>query len=511
MNLQDYKWFRNPRGMHNKGVISGGNAERWIRPQMGWAKLVAGGNEYVRETAVRLLEHNCMPIVRIYRPAHGAQPPEPVFFDSYREYIEVGALWFELYNEPNLEGEWPQKPGGWGSAVYLDWANREEVIVPMMDNWLDWAERLIDMGGYPAFPALADSADHRHASVYWIDAFLSYLKETYESRFRDVIGNGLWCATHPYLYNHFYQEVPGGPAWQARPPQDERANEGGWHFEYPYDPLQQRRDPGRTVFGGTPLAPMGDTNALLGGAWAFTALLKKYFDAGPVPVVGTEGGIWRIPDPSDSPHVIDDRYPGYTWESHAEATMALWRWICEKAPPWFWGVTVWQEDDYYDLHGGPVLAIQRMEAEAPILKDVPSIETDSGDVEVPGVTSEVEEEEEERPVEVARGPGPVHGQPDFHWLILAPGLQAEWFFQAARRYWQSFRPTLMTDWDMIGYLPRKKSLAVTVLARPDTIDYLDANIRDEWPNVFYDPIVADDLAAMQAELDRRADAQRRFG
>jgi hypothetical protein len=52
---------------------------------------------------------------------------------------------------------------------------------------------------------------------------------------------------------------------------------------------------------------------------------------------------------------------------------------------------------------------------------------------------------------------------------------------------------------------------VTVLARSDTINYLNRKIRDTWPNIYYDAIVFDSLDKMQAELDRRADALKRFG
>jgi hypothetical protein len=118
---------------------------------------------------------------------------------------------------------------------------------------------------------------------------------------------------------------------------------------------------------------------------------------------------------------------------------------------------------------------------------------------------------EEPEIVVEPGPAPVRGEPDYHWLLLAPGLQADWFFLAAQRYWQTFRPTVLTTWDLIGMLPGNKSVAVTVLARPDTLDYMNANVRDAFPDIFYDPIVYDTLAEMQTELDRRATNQRRFG
>lgn len=512
MNFRDYKWPRNPRGLHNKGVLRPFDTKRYTYPQMGWAKLVAGGNEFVSQAA-ELSAANCMSIVRIFRENMGAIRAPDAWYENYKDYINAGCYWFEFYNEPNLEGEWPQDSPG-GPSILVSYENLEQVIKPMMDNWLEWAERVIDLGGYPGFPALADTDDHRHATVRWLDAFLKYLRENHATRFSRVIANGLWCATHPYFTNHYYQEPPGGPAHVARPYYQQRADEPGWHFEYPYDPLQQKDDPGRTVFGGTPKTPFGDTVGLIAAGQAFQELLKKYFDAGPVPVVGTEGGIWRVPLPDDAPHLIDDRYPPYDFNSHIEATMAMWKWITEKGPPWFWGVTLWMETDFYDLQGThPV--VERMAREVPLLKSIANINTGGGVNYGPGVSDPaeqpVEEPEEEEAELPSVGPAPVRGQPDYHWLVLAPGLQADWFFQAARRYWQNFRPTVVTDWKLIDMIPSSKSLAVTVLARQDTAEYMEKRIRETYPNIFYDTIVFDTLGEMQAELDQRATYQRRFG
>jgi hypothetical protein len=70
---------------------------------------------------------------------------------------------------------------------------------------------------------------------------------------------------------------------------------------------------------------------------------------------------------------------------------------------------------------------------------------------------------------------------------------------------------VLTNWALITRLPKEKSLAVTVLARPDTIGYMDEKVRDVWSQIYYDPVVYNSLSEMQAELDRRATAQRRFG
>ena len=39
-----------------------------------------------------------------------------------------------------------------------DYNNLIGTIAPLVQNWLDWAEKIIELGGYPAFPALSDTA-----------------------------------------------------------------------------------------------------------------------------------------------------------------------------------------------------------------------------------------------------------------------------------------------------------------------------------------------------------------
>lgn len=385
MNLRDYRWFNNPRGLHNLGIGQGIDMNRYTIPKLGWAKLVTAEDEYTKPRHEggpshidQFMAASIMPIIRVFRSNMIGMRLEndPKQLDwygkVYPEYIRQGALWFEFYNEPNLDGEWPDAGVGWN----ITWENRD-IIKMMMDPWIEWAERIVNLGGYPAFPALTDSAHPKAATVYWLREMLRYLREQHERRFRHVIQNGLWCATHPYIANHFYQSPAGGAAYNARQPHEQDGAGPGWHFEYPYDPLQQRNDPGRTVFGGTTLTPYGDPNGLIATGLAFQQLLWRYFRAGPVPVVGTEGGIWRVPDPRDPPHIIDDRYPGYTYDSHAQATLAMFRWIATQAPPWFFGLTQWTEGDWYDQFG-TIKAVDVLAANQPLLKDVPSIEVQSG-------------------------------------------------------------------------------------------------------------------------------------
>ncbi len=374
MNFRDYHWFKNPRGLRNDGPYLPTKPERYSGPRMGWARLVAGGTEHV-DTVKALVAQSCMPIVSLYRERMGAAPAPNAWYDLYLQYIDAGGLWLELYEEPNTETFWPLGPDG-RLAANPDW-NAQECIRPLMDNWLTWAELIIRLGGYPAFPAMAETVEPRLATVKWLEVCLRYLKETAADRFMAVLSGGLWCATHPYVMNHFYQEPPGGPASAQRPFYQQSASEEGWHFEYPYDPVQQHDDPGRTAFGGTAKSPNGDPNGLVATGEVFQELLRSIFGAGPVPVIGTAGGIHPIPAPGGNPVQQDSRYLPYSRDSHGEATLAMFQWIARQGPPWLFGVALSAEADYY---GGsnPAPAIELLLSHAAVLKDVPDLDTAHG-------------------------------------------------------------------------------------------------------------------------------------
>ncbi|GAB4576244.1 MAG: hypothetical protein Kow0077_31740 [Anaerolineae bacterium] len=496
MRLDDYQWSRNPRGMHNPGVFRY-NLNRYREIKAGWVKLVAADHEFVPNIP-ELLAAGITPIIRVYRPEFSHLPADAQSYADIQQYIQAGARWFELWNEPNLGNEWP---GTLGAG--LDPNNIGVYIAPMMDHWVEWAERVIEMGGYPAFIALAESNAPPHHTTAWLRNMMDYLREVHYQRFRRILGNGLWLASHPYIYNHFYQQIPGGGPLSARPPHLQNSDEGGWHFEYPYDPISQNDDPGRTVWGNTAKAPNGDPNGLIATGQAFMELLGTHFGGGVVPVVGTEGGIWPWPGPDDGVRVDDDRFPGVTWQSHAEATRAMFDWIAsDAAPPWLFGVALWKEDAYWEGPHGQSPTVARLAGTPAPIKSVPPLDTGGtvwGTLGAPTA------------IPIPEGPGPVHGGPDHHFVILAADIPPDWFFQAAEQYWLRFRPVLIDSTALIPRLPYDKTLAVTVITPSSGVEAFNTQIRDRWPTIWYDVIIADTLTDLVEVLNQRVTSGRRFG
>jgi hypothetical protein len=502
MKLSDYQWSRNPRGMHNQGVMI---LSKLIEQKMGIAKVVgldAGFADFCRA----LIDRGITPIVRIYRPQHSGVPIDPEMLNQFSQYLQAGVKWFEIYNEPNLPIEWP--PG-----QNFDPMNTAEVIAPICDNWLNWAEFILDQGGYPGFIPLSEAGGGWENITTWINQLCRYMADRHFNRFLGILNSGFWLATHPYILNHFYQEVPGGGPLSARPPEAQNYAEPGWHFEYPYDPICQESDPGRTVWGETPLVPLGDVHGLLGSGQAWLERLQDLFGVGAVPVIGTEGGLWPTPTPQGVQQ-LDIRYPGFTWGSHGHATQAMFDWISTQAPPWMFGVALWKWDLYYSPpSGGEMPAAAIFRDTSPILRNVPPVEA-IGDFDL-RILAERQTADQGPPPPLVivdpPGPGRIHGEPDFHFVILAPGIDSEWFFEVATFYWERFQPTLMTVNDFINFLPKTVSLAATVITTPEQVDFMNRQIARRWTNVYMDMIVGSQPREIEELLNSRVAAGRRFG
>lgn len=469
MRLDEYQWSHNPRGLHNEGAYKALNFDRYRRLQLGWMKLVCGGDEFVKDIPT-LLSLNITPVIRIYRTVPGAEPIDEGVRRYWEAYRRAGALWFEFYNEPNFpDPEWPVE-----MRPNVHFTNIEQVIRPLCDNWIIFAEYILSIGGYPGFPALGESSD----VVQFMDAMLTFLRDNRHERFINIMRSGGYAAVHPYTLNHYYQEMPGQPL-VARPPEQQNALEGGWHFEYPYDPISQSISPGITAFG--------DPNSLIGMGTVFNQRLKEWFDLDPVPAVGTEGGIYPLPTHGETKQP-DNRFPPYTPQSHGEATAALFNWMATQGPDWLLGLALWKEDDYYNYSLPAVSALER----------IPQIGWRG--------------EPMPHAPYVQRGPGPIHGEPDFHALVLAPGLEPSWFFDTAQAYWQQFRPIVTTAWNFVDFIPNDKSLGVTVITPPDMVDSMRQAIAQQYPNVLLDVIVAEgDFTSVTEVLNQRVQSNRRFG
>ncbi|MBN1966369.1 MAG: hypothetical protein JW910_17095 [Anaerolineae bacterium] len=114
--------------------------------------------------------------------------------------------------------------------------------------------------------------------------------------------------------------------------------------------------------------------------------------------------------------------------------------------------------------------------------------------------------------------------PDHHFLLFAPGLEA-WVFAAARRYWDAYRPILysMRTTDDVALLEYASgtgrtdsrqgggTVAVTLVMRRDTAAAVRAAVAERLPDVYLDPLVYDVATDLQITLNARVEFNQRFG
>lgn len=101
--------------------------------------------------------------------------------------------------------------------------------------------------------------------------------------------------------------------------------------------------------------------------------------------------------------------------------------------------------------------------------------------------------------------------PDYHFLLIAPNLGAEWLFDAARAYWERFRPIVTSDLELPRLVPPENSIILTVIARRDTAAQWGVTVAQNLPHVLFDPVVYDSFDDMKQALNTRATLNQPFG
>jgi hypothetical protein len=101
--------------------------------------------------------------------------------------------------------------------------------------------------------------------------------------------------------------------------------------------------------------------------------------------------------------------------------------------------------------------------------------------------------------------------PNYHFLFVEPDLGVEWLFDAARAYFDRFRPTVIVDFAFLQLVPQEFSVVITVIARRDSAASLGVQLAQLRPTALFDPIVHDTPAQAQQVLDMRASSAQPFG
>jgi len=107
---------------------------------------------------------------------------------------------------------------------------------------------------------------------------------------------------------------------------------------------------------------------------------------------------------------------------------------------------------------------------------------------------------------------PPRQKADFHFLYIAPGVSIDYFFDGARKFWETFKVIVIHDLALIDHVPNRYSVAVTSIARSDTApvirQQIDSTLGDR---IYHDPLVYDFLEDLQLTLDVRAERNEPYG
>jgi len=101
--------------------------------------------------------------------------------------------------------------------------------------------------------------------------------------------------------------------------------------------------------------------------------------------------------------------------------------------------------------------------------------------------------------------------PDYHFLFIAPNLGADYLFDAARVYWDRFRPTVIVNFDLLVYIPPGRTVIVTALVLRDTAAQTGVDLARFRLDAYFDPIVRDTLEETTSVLNQRAGLAQPFG
>lgn len=538
MNLNDYEWSGNPRGLVARGPFIGIDRPFVSSLRPGWLKIRSGTDEYI-DDVTWLIESGITPIIQIIRDKHVGEPCSDEIWYYTEVYLQKGVKFFEFYTEPNLPENWLIHHGYSHYPFEVGEGLRE-----FCENWIDWAERIVNVGGYPAFPAMNEVDEEAASAFALMAAAVNYFKINHENRFKTIGEGGLFLAVHPEMKNLFYQEVAGSPA-TPRPPAAMDAKEGGWHFEFPEDPLVVN------MVGEEPddFIPAALQSGLLSSSRVFQHLIRKNFGIAPVPVFTVGGGIPLLEPPATFMQ-YDRLYPAITADSFVESQIALWDWIAEFSPNWLFGSAfihlrklAASQPEYLSvlaqkmIERPPVNKVLREETKTQVSKksevnpiphypvSSPDYVSDDGSTEVALKTAKMEIspnlalafddlprtwislegvsgiDELASRVTMAQDPSNLADEV-VSWVFLTPSVDRDIFLAAAKGLWGELSPVIIPDLELLVYPPDDVSIRIIMIATEEAeADIFLKKIRLLRAGVACEVVLCKDVDTLTESLD----------
>jgi hypothetical protein len=284
--------------------------------------------------ARKLKRNGIEPIIRYYQGAmFPSRLPNQAFQKMKRYADEVGIVWCEIGNEPNLDYEWHSD-----HSANLSW---QDAYYPktIVEDWINDAEKVVAAGARPGFYALAPTdwnggVNEKNSSVMF-----------YRRMFEHVAAN-------PNLLHRFRRLFEPGKAWLA-------VHVSTYEFEVDFNPFPPGQPPHDMCLRGYEI-PLRYMREILG----ITNVI----------VMSTEGGVFC----KDSTSMTNHRRL-QSHEEHAQRTVEMFAWLQHHSPlqamcPWLISNVQgtighhdsdWMHDGWYD-DGGPKPVVRAMKDTKPI-------------------------------------------------------------------------------------------------------------------------------------------------
>ncbi|MCB0153639.1 MAG: hypothetical protein KDF65_02495, partial [Anaerolineae bacterium] len=250
-----------------------------------WVKILDDGDGSAEGLVKRLVDIKIMPVVRFYKEEPNPGRISSREADTARRYAEIGAVYFETNNEPDLDLEWKgrRRPPNWLDIV--------------VENFIIEADMIRNAGGYLLFPAFGPGGRGNP------------FKLIVEKGRKDILDGNCALAIHNYCLGRPL-DYPNDPITMHGQPltAKEWEEQGGmWAWEMGYEAVNEHR------------RRLANPNAsIMTDSTCFRAF--EYFDAlvqeavgHSIPIFTTEGG-YNVGQRAGTTFGDDPRYPKPTPE-----------------------------------------------------------------------------------------------------------------------------------------------------------------------------------------------------
>jgi hypothetical protein len=315
--------FPRPPGDNGRGVHWAHSTSRWGQNDWGfwkeqiqamnlkWIKVLDDGGGSSLGLVKRLVDMQVMPIVRFYRLEPNPGIVGSGVIELARRYVEMGAVYFETNNEPDLSLEWANRnrPPNWLDIV--------------VDNFIIEADMIRGAGGYLLFPAFGPGGRGNP------------FKMIVDRGRRDILDGNCALAIHNYCLGRPLDYPNDSINTQGVPlTLDEWEVQGGmWAWEMGYETVNAHR-----MRLKNPRASIMEDSTCFRAFEYFDALVNDAVGHS-IPIFTTEGG-YNVGQRAGTTGGDDPRYPKPTPERASQLTMDMFRSI-EEGPAYYFACMPW--------------------------------------------------------------------------------------------------------------------------------------------------------------------------